>query len=108
MPPCDEGVEDVCEKDVIIAFLEDQSSTAVQEIKEATACDEELTTLKQHLLCVFPELVKQCPSFIGPYFQFCCDLSEIDGVILRGQLMELLHHHDMPSLWLTTGQSGLS
>ena len=57
--PMREEAEDVGKKDVIIAFLEDQSSITVQEIKEATACDKEIITLKQHLLCGFPESVKQ-------------------------------------------------
>ena len=76
--------EDVGDEDLIIAFLENQFSITVLKIKEATACNKELTTLKQHLLCGFSESIKQRPSFIRPYFHFRNELSEIDSVILHG------------------------
>ncbi|KAK8384637.1 hypothetical protein O3P69_014300 [Scylla paramamosain] len=82
-----ENAEERKEEYKIVALLDDGDDAITnQEIQEAASTDEEILTLKECLRQGFPELAKQCPQVIRPYFQFRHELSEVSGIVLQAWL----------------------
>ena len=60
------------------------SSSKLEEIKVATASDVNLQSVKRFIHTGWPELVSNVPTSISQYVQVKSELSEHNGLILRG------------------------
>ncbi|KAL0161181.1 hypothetical protein M9458_044906, partial [Cirrhinus mrigala] len=61
------------------------SDNKLKEIIAATAQDTQLTTLNQVTKTGWPDTYKQCPPLIREYWNPRCDISEIDGIMFKGE-----------------------
>lgn len=61
------------------------SDRKMSKIRAATAQDEQLSALKQVVLSGWPETNKQCPPAISEYWNHRGEISETDGILLKGE-----------------------
>ncbi|KAL0149263.1 hypothetical protein M9458_055497 [Cirrhinus mrigala] len=61
------------------------SDNKLKEMIAATAQDTQLTTLNQVTKTGWPDTYKQCPPLIREYWNHRCDISEIDGIMFKGE-----------------------
>ena len=59
-------------------------SDKLQELREATQADDELTLLKHKIMSGWPSTIKEIPPVLQPYWTFCEELTIEDGLILKG------------------------
>ena len=57
----------------------------MQSIQKETQNDEELQTLLQYIMKVFPMTKDEYHDTIKPYFNYREELTVIDGLVLKGQ-----------------------
>ena len=57
----------------------------MQEIREGTKNDKSLRILKRMILNGWPDIQSQIPEEVQPYWNFRDELSEADGVLLKGE-----------------------
>ncbi|KAL0194540.1 hypothetical protein M9458_008112, partial [Cirrhinus mrigala] len=61
------------------------SDYKLKEIIAATAQDTQLATLNQVTKTGWPDTYKQCPPLVREYWNHRCDISEIDGMMFKGE-----------------------
>ncbi|KAJ8333874.1 hypothetical protein SKAU_G00411930 [Synaphobranchus kaupii] len=67
------------------------SDRKMAEIRAATAQDEQLSVLRQVILSGWPESNKQCPPAVADYWNHREEISEIDGILLKGEKIIVPH-----------------
>ena len=56
----------------------------LQELQEATQADDELALLKYTIMSGWPNMIKEIPQVLQPYWTFREELTIEDGLILKG------------------------
>ena len=67
------------------------SADRLEDIKAATAQDEQLSTLKQVIRSGWPETRKQCHPQISEYWNHRDEITEADGILLKGEKIIIPH-----------------
>lgn len=61
------------------------SADRLDDIKTATAQDDQLSTLKQVIRSGWPETRKQCHPLVSEYWNHRYEITEADGILLKGE-----------------------
>uniref|UniRef100_A0A3P9MQF2 Gypsy retrotransposon integrase-like protein 1 n=1 Tax=Oryzias latipes TaxID=8090 RepID=A0A3P9MQF2_ORYLA len=67
------------------------SDRKMAEIRAATAQDEQLSRLKQMIQSDWPESRKRCPTTVAEYWNHRHEISEVDGILLKGEKIIIPH-----------------
>lgn len=67
------------------------SADRLEDIKTQTAQDEQLYTLKQVIQSGWPETRKQCHPLISEYWNHRDEITEADGILLKGEKIIIPH-----------------
>lgn len=67
------------------------SDNKMAEIRAATAKDEQLSVLKWVITSGWPELHKKCPPAISAYWNHRDEISETNGILLKGEKIIVPH-----------------
>ena len=67
------------------------SDRKMEEIRAATAKDSQLATLKKVIQSGWPETVKQCSPAITEYWNHRDEITEVNGVLLKGEKIIVPH-----------------
>ena len=67
-----------------ISVFSNTDSTSIEQIQEETQNDTDLQTLLLYVMKGFPVTSTECHESIKPYFNFCDELTVVDGLMLKG------------------------
>lgn len=67
------------------------SADRLDDIKAATAQDEQLSTLKRVIRSGWPETRKRCHPLISEYWNHRDEITEADGILLKGEKIIIPH-----------------
>ena len=82
------------------------SKFKLEELREATANDQSLRELKETIKSGWPEIKSQTPASIRVYRDARDELSELDGIILKG-IESLFHPLWGKKCWIHQGHMGI-
>ena len=67
-----------------ISVFSNTDSTSIEQIQAETQNDTDLQTLLQYIMKGFPATSTECNKSVKPYFNYCDELTVIDGLMLKG------------------------
>ena len=67
-----------------VSVFSNTDRTSIQQIWAETQTDPDLQTLLQYIMKGFPATSTECHEGIKPYFNYCDELTVVDGLILKG------------------------
>ena len=59
-------------------------NTSIEQIHAETQNDTDLQTLLQYIMKGFPATSTECHESVKPYFNYCDELTVVDGLMLKG------------------------
>ena len=88
--PVSQTVDDNTEEEILlhvhlVSRTLPVTESKLEEIKRETADDQSMRTLSETIKCVWPETKVQTPVSIHAYWDVRDELSELNGVVLRGE-----------------------
>lgn len=77
----------------ISSIIETMPATTekLEEIRHHTATDESLQLLQQTITDGWPSTRKECHELVKPYWDSRCDLTAVDGLLLKGNRIVIPH-----------------
>ena len=67
-----------------ISVFSNTDSTSIEQIQAETQNDTDLQTLLQYIMKGFPATSTECHESVKPYFNYCDELTVVDGLMLKG------------------------
>ncbi|KAG0714373.1 hypothetical protein GWK47_014286 [Chionoecetes opilio] len=84
LPSPGEQSEELDEDEVIAVVETDRGADTEGELCDASASDTTIMKLRENLLNGFPRSASQCTAEVRPFYQFQHELSNMDGIVVRG------------------------
>ena len=69
-----------------ISVFSNTDSTSIEQIQAETQNDTDLQTFSQYIMKGFPATSTDCHKSVKPYFNYCDELTVVDGLIVISML----------------------